>query len=118
MSQATVTGERAPDLDQIEYHCELVERECRQLLAWARERAAVELAAVQDATVELEEGWSGRAAAILSKHAYELRAIVRTLVRGQLGLVNPGDERYAAVSRQLAKQDEYERDDAPWRAAA
>jgi len=118
MSRETVTGERAPDLDQIEHHLELLERELCTLSAWARARGGDLLASVQDAEAELESGWSHSARMRLSRSAWELRALIRLLVRAQLGLVNPDDPRYPYVSRQLAKEDLDERDDAPWRDAA
>ncbi len=117
-SHETVTGERVPGLEQVEYHIELLERELRTLSEWARGRAAELVAIVQDCEAELEEEWGGSASAKLSNAAYEARSLIRLLVRGQLGLVNPGDPRYRHVRSQLGKVDTYERRDAPWRSAA
>lgn len=115
MSPQTVTGERAPDLDQIEYHLELLEREFRNFTTWARERGGDLVAIVQDAEAQLEEEWGGTAAARLSHGAYEGRELIRRIIRGQLGLVHPDDPRFAYVESQRGKLDSYERDDAPWR---
>lgn len=115
MSPQTITGERAPDLDQVEYHLELLEREFRTFSEWARERGGELVAIVQDAEAELTEEWGGSAAARLSHAAFEGRELIRRIVRGQLALVHPDDPRFAYVERQRGKQDEYERADAPWR---
>lgn len=112
-----MTGERAPDLDQVEYHLELLERELRTLSKWAREHAGELLAIVQDAESELEEQWGGTAAMRLSRAAFGLRELIRFLVRAQLGLVNPDDPRFQYVESQRWKQDMYAREDAPWRIA-
>jgi len=112
-------SERVPDLDQVDHHLELLARELCTLDAWARERAGDLLAVVQDCEAESENEWTASIQKMRrSRAAWELRALIRVLIRAQLGLVHPEDERYRYVSRQLAKQDRYERDDAPWRDAA